>query len=89
MQANESSTKMVSPNKSNTKMVKIKTLLPIRVQRDGEPMVIKENQTVEVTEEEASMFCDKAFAGRFNFSGERFVDDGDASKQRIVRAVRV
>lgn len=89
MQTNGSNTKMVAPSKTETKMVKIKTILPIRLTRDGESMNVNENQVVEVTEEEAAMFCDKAFVGRFNFSGERYTEDGDASKQKIVRAVRV
>lgn len=53
-------TKMTNPPKQ-LKMVKIKTIYPIRVMREGAEVIVKEGNVVEVTEDEAKEFCDKEF----------------------------
>lgn len=85
-------TTMVAPPQENTKMVapvktvKIEVLRPICRGQGLEQRFHVPGETVEVTEEEANMFC-KPFQGGFAFGGERSVKD--SPKHEIVRAKRV
>lgn len=51
---------MANPPKQ-MKMIKAKTLHPVRLMRDGSETIVKEGTPVELTEEEAKEFCDKDF----------------------------
>lgn len=85
-------TKLVNPPSKQTKMVRIKTLLPIRRQVGPTPLdteIVNPGTTLEVTEDEAKMFCDKSFKGLPKFSGERYEGDGDVEFHRIYRAKRL
>lgn len=82
---NPSDTKMVAPEPSPDKLVKIKTLRDIMV---GD-QIIKPDQEVMVTEEQAKEFCDKTFTGPHQFRGERDEVEAKQSIAKITRAVRL
>lgn len=90
---------MVSPNKNDvqmtnlpvneTRMVKIKTIYPIRLkEKDGSERIITEGNTAMVTEDEAKEFCDRKFdVGHKNQFGN--ADPSDHSRMSVRRAERV
>lgn len=86
---------MQPENPNKVKMVKCKTLHPIRLMRDPvsgkldeNGVIVKEGQEVMLTEEEVKEFCEKKFDNVMPYSGERFKDDG-AGPGKIVRAIRL
>lgn len=79
----DSAEKLVNPPVNQTKMVKIRTLRPIRI---GDT-VTPEGQEVHVTEDQAKEFCDRAFKGPYSFAGERLEDP--APRGIIKRAERI
>lgn len=85
--AGANDTEMKNPPKKQTRMVKIVVKHPIRVMKGKDEHIVTEGQTVEVTEEEAREFCDKAFD--IGHKGALFGNmSPDMPKQRIIRAVR-
>lgn len=78
-------TNMTAPAKG-TKMVKIKALRPCQLS-DGR--FLKENETADVTEEEAKIHC-KKYRGSMPFAGERILSPHEQKKGwSIVKAVRL
>lgn len=85
-----SETKKAAPKNSGKKplltagKVKIETLLPIRL-KDGTE--VAQGQIVEVSEEDAKMFCDSLHKGGYNFWGTR--DEEGATHNMYQYAKRV
>lgn len=83
--------------KEKQKLVKIKTLRPICINRkpDQHGMIqgdlVPEGVEVEVSQEDAALFCDTKFKTLFSFQGERYAPKGKVVDERyeVVRAVRV
>lgn len=97
MSSLENQTKMMNPPKVQTRMVKIKANYPLRVVRPGKDSdgkdvnvehIVKEGTTTEVTEAEASEFCDKEFnLGYKNTFGN--IDSNAIKQVKVKRAERV
>lgn len=81
---------------SSTKMVKMKAQVEIRIYRDEEyagktfsaEKIIKPGQIFDATEEEATDY-EKVLVGGHSFSGERHAADGEVTRTKMKRAVRV
>src|SRR5574343_307340 len=78
-------TKLVNPPKEQVKMVKCKAISGIWLDRTKN--LIPPGQFVDLTEAEAKEFCDQAFVGPYNFTGEH--SKKSSTRNLIRRAVRV
>ena len=75
---------------ADEKKVKIKTVRAVRplsmaTKENPEGTIVPEGKVIEVTEEEAKMFC-RSVDGARAYIGERY---GEDSRHKIVRAQRV
>ena len=88
MSSSENQTKMTNPPTSQTKMVAIKAIHPIRVGKGEDERVVSPGQVAQVTEAEAHEFCDKKIdLGYKNVFGNRH--PSDIQKMIVTRAERV
>lgn len=80
-------TEMTNAPVAQVKMIKCKTVHPIRVKRDGEDTIIAQDQEVSLTEAEAKEFCDKKFS--IGHKGMRAGQLGNQPETTVTRAVRL
>ena len=80
-------TEMTNAPTKQVRMVKIKTVHPIRLGEGKDETVITENSVVSVTEEQAKEFCDRKYP--IGHKGGRGGSLGNVEQTLAVRAVRV
>ena len=79
-------TEMVDAHKGNKpKMFKVKALREFNIEEGGQPRLVKANEIVEVSKEQARDLC-KPIHGTYAFTGERHLADKDCPRHQLGRA---
>jgi hypothetical protein len=78
---------MTNPPSSQTKMVRIKAIYPIRLGEGKLEHVVTEGNVVSVSEEDAKEFCDKKYLIGYRDNGG--YQTRGAKETQVYRAVRV